>query len=340
VNYADILRHNGDYREANREFGEVLKLEPDSAIAKFAMGMIHLSFGDLAKGWELYESRFDVETFPTKRLKSDRPIWDGEDLAGKTILVWEEQGFGDSFHFCRYFKELKRRGAQVFFRGNILYRKIAQGMIGLDEFFAIEDSMPDFDYHCAILSLPRKTGIMLEPAPTPYLVAAPSWSPYVISERVRIDHPERKKVGLCWAGSPRHGKDAFRSIAPEAYQGLIDAHPDINFFSLQVGPRAGECQQIARITDLAPTILDFADTAQAILQLDLVISVDTAVVHLAGALGRPCWMLCPFSPDWRWQLSGEDSPWYPLLRLFRQEQPGDWEPALNRINEALGEWKK
>ncbi len=144
-----------------------------------------------------------------------------------------------------------------------------------------------------------------------------------------------KKIGLVFAGSPRHGKDAWRSIEPEAFQPLIDSHPECTFYSLQCGPRADECSRIRNVIDLAPTITDWTDTAQAILQLDLVISVDTAVVHLAGALGKPVWMLTPFSPDFRWMLTREDSAWYPHLKLFRQEKTGDWSPVLERINASL-----
>lgn len=340
INYADVLRHNGKYSEANKEFGEVLRLDPDSASAKFSLGMIALLFGDLKTGLELYEARFDVDIFPTKRFKSDKPEWKGEDLDGKTILIWEEQGFGDTFMMSRFFRELKRKWptCKIWFRGNSLYRNIAKGMSGLDLFMSVESvPMSLYDYHCPIMSLPHRFGTTHDTIPNevPYVIPCTSWAAYQMSEKVEIDRLDDKRIGLCWSGSPRHGKDHFRSIAPEAFQSLIDSHPHILFFSLQVGPRAHERERLKGIVDLAPSITDFTDTAQAIQQLDLVISVDTAVVHLTGALGKPCWMLCPFSPDWRWQLTGDTTPWYKEMRLFRQKTPGDWAHVLKRISDEL-----
>lgn len=342
INFADVLRHNGKYSEANREFGEVLKLDPDSAAAKFSRSMILLLFGELKEGFELYESRFDVDSFPTKKFKSEKPEWKGEDLTGKILLCVEEQGFGDALMFCRYFGQIKKRwpDCRIRFRGNVLYRNIAKGIQGLDDFSPVDEpaTVLNFDYWIHILSLPHVFGTTKEsiPSAAPYIVIRDDWS-YIMSERVNIDRIDDKRIGICWAGSPRHGKDAFRSLAPEGFLRLICQHPTLNFYSLQVGPKAHECERLAGfVTDLAPTITDFTDTSMAIHQLDLVISVDTALVHLCGALDKPCWMLTPFSPDWRWLLHGETSPWYPRLRLFRQEKPGDWEPVLKRISEELG----
>lgn len=346
INYADVLRHNGKYSEANKEFGEVLRLDPESASAKFSLGMIALLFGDLKTGFELYEARFDVDSFPTKRFKSDKPEWKGEDLDGKTILIWEEQGFGDTFMMCRFFRELKAKWptCKVWFRGNVLYRNIAKGMSGLDLFMPVESvPMSLYDYHCPIMSLPHRLGTTHGTIPNaaPYIHPHESWTPFDLPIAQGFDgdgiegEDPRQRIGLCWSGSPRHGKDHFRSVAPEAFQSLIDSHPDIVLYSLQVGPRAHSCARLKGITDLAPAITDFTDTAQAIQQLDLVISVDTAIVHLAGALGKPCWMLCPFSPDWRWQLTGDTTPWYKEMRLFRQKTPGDWAHVLKRISDEL-----
>lgn len=338
VNFADILRHDGKYEEADKEFAEVLRLDPNSAAAKFSAGMIALMLGDFKRGFELYESRFDVESCQTPKFKSEKPEWNGiDDLNGKTILIWEEQGLGDTFMFCRYFKLLKDRGATVWFRGGILYRHVANGMDGLDRFLANTDGLPNrYDYHCAMMSLPHKfwTTIKTVPNETPYIRPVAGWEIYSDHDGHETSLP-KQRIGLVWAGSPRHGKDAFRSLQPEMFQPLIDAHPEIQFYSLQVGPKADECARLRDIIDLAPTITDWTDTAQALLQLDLLISVDTAVVHLCGALGRPCWMLTPFSPDWRWMLTRETGPWYPNMKLFRQPHQGDWATPLKRICEAL-----
>lgn len=339
-NFADILRHDGHYSEANKEFLEVLELDPECASAKFSTGMISLLLGDLKRGFELYESRFDVASFPTKKFKSEKPEWNGEDLNGKTLLVLEEQGFGDTFMFCRYFSELKEKHpeCEIWFRGNILYRNIAKGIIGLDRFFTVEDSLASMDYFIHILSLPHRFGTTLEMIQQfiPYILKQLDWGEWwPTAFSCRNDFAIDKRIGICWAGSPRHGKDKWRSLTPESFQPVIDAHPEIQFYSLQVGPRAWEFERLKNVIDLAPTISDFTDTAQAILQLDLVISVDTAVGHLAGALDKPCWLLLPHSPDWRWMLEREDSPWYPRHRLFRQQGDLDWEPVLQRINEEL-----
>ena len=358
INFADVLRHNGEYEEADREFAEVLRLDPNSDTAKFSQGMIALMLGDVKRGFELYESRFGVESFPTRPLKTNKPKWNGEDLTGKTLLISEEQGFGDTIMFCRYWRELKKNWAdcQVWFYGNPLLRNLLKGADGLDRFIsagiietlpngtqrllAPADDLPEYDYHCPLISLPHRLGTTLEsiPCEVPYIRPVPEWEHLILTkicENRDRGNLRIKKIGLCWAGSPRHGKDKWRSIEPEAFQPLINAHPEYQAYSLQCGPRAGECARLTGIVDLSETITDWTDTAQAILQLDLIISVDTGIVHLAGALNKPCWMITPYSPDWRWMLTREDSPWYPKLRLFRQPTQNDWETSLKRINEEL-----
>lgn len=338
VNFGDMLRHNGDYKEADREFVEVLRLDPNSAAAKFSAGMIALMLGDFKRGFELYESRFDVESCQTPKFKSDKPEWNGEYLNGKAILLTTEQGHGDAIMFVRYAREIKKRftDCDIVFRGDNLFRNLFKGVDGLDYFFATGEQLPEYDYHCPIMSLPHKFGTTIETVPneTPYIRPVAGWELYSDYDGHETSLP-KQRIGLVWAGSPRHGKDAFRSLQPEMLQPLIDAHPEIQFYSLQVGPKADECARLRDIIDLAPTITDWTDTAQALLQLDLLISVDTAVVHLCGALGKPCWMLTPFSPDWRWMLTREDSTWYPKMKLFRQPHQGDWATPLKRIYEAL-----
>ncbi len=352
INLADILRHDGKYEEADREFAEVLRLDPNSAAAKFSAGMIALMLGDMKRGWELYESRFDTDSFPTKRFNTNKPSWQRDDLADKTMLLTSEQGMGDDIMFIRYAKELKKKwpACRVLFYGNALMQRLFKGVDGLDRVISMGsfevsengtkrqlspgDKLDEFEYgyHCPLLSLPHRLGTTLEmiPSETPYIRNV-GWQPY-LEASLGIG---KRLVGLCWRGSPRHGKDFFRSIEPEMFQPLIDAHPEIQFYSLQVGPRADEANRLRDIIDLAPTITDWTDTAQALMQLDLLISVDTALLHLAGALDRFAWALIPHSPDWRWMLAREDSPWYPKLRLFRQPTQSDWETPLKRIRDAL-----
>lgn len=198
------------------------------------------------------------------------------------------------------------------------------------EFDAIREGL-EFDYHIPLMSIPAALGTTLETIPgnTPYIVPHPDWKPYTLPPS------DKRKVGLVWAGSPTHGRDAFRSIPVEKFQRFIDACPHIQFYSLQCGPRAAEVLKLTNIISLAETIYDWTDTAQAVLGLDLVISVDTSVVHLAGALGKPCWVLLPTGPDWRWLLGRTDSPWYPQAMLYRQDTQGEWDSVIEKVIQDL-----
>lgn len=321
LNYANGLRFLGDYDEADHQYAEVLKLDPDSPELALNAGMLALLLGDLKRGFELYERRFEVKEFPTKPFISDRPLWRGEDLAGKTILITEEQGFGDTFQFIRYARELKRLGATVWFYGNSLLMEIMQHVDGIDRAFDRTD-VEDFDYHCSTMSIPNRLNTTLEtiPADAPYITPANHKKSGV-----------KRRIGIIWAGSPKHGKDQWRSVEPEAFQPIIDSQPDTEFVSLQVGPRAHECTRLRGVTDIAPNVTGWMDTAKVIATLDLIICVDTGCAHLAGAMGVPVWLLIPHSPDFRWLLEREDSPWYPHARLFRQPASDDWQTPINRI---------
>jgi tetratricopeptide (TPR) repeat protein len=358
-NYGDALRHMARYEEASAAYQEAIRLKPDSAEAHFASGMLAIMLGDHVRGWADYEYRFQVPTFPTKRFVSDKPLWKGEDLNGKILLLTEEQGFGDSIQFIRYAGELERRWpeCEIWYYGNQLLVQLMRGAEGVSKTLARADE-EGFDYHVSLMSLPHILGTTAETilAQVPYIkvktsATAPSIfdmpgftlikrSDYKYSRENcgAIKATKLKNIGIVWAGSPRHGKDKWRSLEPEALQPLIDAHPECQFYSLQVGPRQDEVKRLRGVIDMAPAICAVADwtaTAQVLQQLDLLISVDTACVHLAGALARPVWMLTPFSPDFRWGLTGETSPWYPTLRMFRQAKEGDWSETIQRVNEAL-----
>lgn len=330
INYAEALRFECKFKEAFDQFDTILKVEPNSPSARFNRGMLHIMYGNLVNGFADYEWRFDVPAFPTPRFVSDKPLWQGEDLDGKTILLTTEQGFGDSIQFIRYAAELKQRwNCQVWYFGHTLLMELFKGVAGLDRCFDQSD-VEDFDYHVPIMSLPHRLGTTLEaiPATVPYIQAA-GWKPFYLPPS------DKRKIGLVWAGSPRHGKDAYRSIKPEQLQPLIDAHRECQFYSLQVGPRWEEVNRLKGVVSLADSLLGWEYTAQAIHQLDLVISVDTAVAHLAGALAKPVWMLCPHSPDFRWMLERPDSPWYPTMTIYRQPSRDSWQPVIERINKDL-----
>lgn len=336
INYAESLRFNNEFSEASKEFDTVLAMQPGSPSARFNRGMLGIMFGDLKQGFEDYEYRFDVPAFPTPRFVSDKPLWRGEDLNEKIILLTEEQGFGDSIQFIRFAGELKRLwpACKVWFYGSALLMELFKGVTALDRVFPKAD-VEDFDFHCPLLSLPHRLGTTLAtiPAEVPYIWPVPNWQQFTLPLSVASFH--KRKIGLVWAGSPRHGKDKWRSLEPEQFQPLIDSATDCQFYSLQVGPRWEEVERLKNIVSLAPDLLGWEYTAQAIQQLDLVLTVDTAVAHLTGALGKPVWMLCPHSPDFRWMLKREDSPWYPTMRIFRQSSRDDWRTPLVGIQKAL-----
>jgi hypothetical protein len=267
-----------------------------------------------------------------------------EDLAGKRLFVHWEQGFGDTLQFCRYALAVRARGARVILSVQDPLVRLLRGLDPGIEVIGGAETPQSFDYHCPLMSLPLAVGTTLEtiPARTPYLSAAPArtaaWS-------TRLTAVTGLKVGLVWAGDPRphdpasSAIDRRRSIALERLAPLL-AEPGVSFFSLQKGSPAGQLADIpAELRPLAcmDEAGDFADTAALISNLDLVITVDTAVAHLAGALGKPVWILSRFAGCWRWLLERDDSPWYPTARLFRQAEPGDWGPVIAKVATRLAE---
>lgn len=330
INLADAHRALGEYDMAASEYSSVLNQDPDNPEARMCAGMLALLMGDYARGWDLYRARWRVNTFTTRPMITDRPRWEGQPLAGRTLMLWEEQGFGDSFHFIRYARSFAAMGARVVFGCQPPLRDAMRGADGVADAVERGDETP-FDYHLPLLDAPHALGTTLENIPEAHcLRIMPDWPRFSL-----IGNPTRRRIALVWAGSPTHGKDKARSITPELIQPIIDAHPECDFYSLQAGPRAHEFARLKGANNLAPQIGSWTDTAQMLTCMDLLISVDTACVHLAGALGRPVWMLCPNSPDWRWMLKREDSVWYPKMRLFRQPKADDWQTPINRINEQL-----
>jgi tetratricopeptide (TPR) repeat protein len=331
INYAESLRFECQFEEADKEFETLVKMDPNNPSAQMNRGMIALMLGDFPRGWAAYEHRFGVPSFPTPVFESVRPMWRGEDLSGKTLLITTEQGFGDSIQFIRYAREIKDRwpDCRVWYFGHSLLIPLFAGVDGLDAAFDYREA-EDFDFHVPIMSIPYCMSTTLD--------TIPNQTPYISLDGLpmfQIPEIGARRIGLVWAGSPKHGKDEYRSVQPEAFQCLIDSNPDAQFYSLQVGPKADEVSRLRDVIDIAPRITGWTDTAQALSQLDLLISVDTATAHLAGALNVPTWVLIQHSPDFRWMLTREDSPWYPRHRLFRQETRGDWTTVIRRIETAL-----
>jgi hypothetical protein len=282
----------------------------------------------------LYESRWDQPGAGRREFR--QPMWIGEPLAGRRLLLHAEQGFGDSIQFIRYAREIAARGGEVVLECPAALVALLRTAPGVRAIVASGDPLPPCDFHLPMLSQPLVFQTTREnvPAETPYLFAESGRREFW---RQRLGEDRRQyRVGVAWAGNPHHRRSRQRDIALDALRPLF-AVAGVDFCSLQIDHATGSSNRAPAIVDHTAALRDFADTAALISELDLVISVDTAVAHLAGALGRPVWTLLPFVPDWRWGLEGDHTPWYPTMRLFRQAAPGDWRDVVERVREALGQ---
>ncbi|GFO70873.1 hypothetical protein GMLC_44520 [Geomonas limicola] len=327
VNLGNAYQELREPEAAVRAYRQALALDPESAEAHWNLALSLLSLGDFAHGWREYEWRFAAGAPAPVSL----PRWDGGALEGRRILLWCEQGLGDTLHFVRYAAQVAERGGRVFLRCQAASLKpLLECIPGISGVYAPGEALPPLDCQFPLLSLPQLFGTTLEklPGPVPYLCASLE---RVIAWRDRLASPARLKVGLIWRGGPLPKN---RACPYEAF-GVLAGLTGVQFFSLQLGEVPDAHVLPAR--ELGPEIRDFADSAAIMAQLDLVISVDTAGAHLAGALGVPTWLILPWSCDWRWQLAETASPWYPSLRLFRQERPGDWPGLLATLRVALEE---
>jgi tetratricopeptide (TPR) repeat protein len=320
--------------EAVASYERALAVEPDNADVQWSESLARLSLGDFRNGWPKFESRWHTSDV-SSRQRFPQPLWLGDDsLAGKTILLYAEQGLGDAIQFVRYVPLVAARGGKVVLAVHAELKPLLRGLAGAGV-FGEGEPLPGFDLRCPLLSLPLAFGTTLEtiPAQIPYLEAPPErlarWTPRL--------PPGSRRVGLVWSGNPAHQNDRNRSIAFERLAPLLSV-AGVQFVSLQKDVRESDAQALRRqpgVVDLGPALDDFADAAAVVSQLDLVITVDTAAAHLAGAMGKPVWILLPFSPDWRWLLDREDSPWYPSARLFRQPTIDDWASVVTRVAQEL-----
>ncbi len=292
--------------------------------------------GRLAEGWTHFEFRWLREPLLSSRPSLAKPVWRGQNLRGKTILLRAEQGLGDTLQFIRYAPHVKAQGATVLLSAQSALRDLLRDFPGVDRMLGPDDSLPHIDYYVHLLSLPGVFATALDsiPADVPYLRADPArverWSK-------RLDNSKAFNVGIVWAGRLDHVKDRDRSLSLRAL-GSLGGIDGVRFHSLQKGPPADEAKAPPpglALVDLSAEINDFADTAAVIDRMDLVISVDTAVAHLAGAMGKPVWLMLPAPAEWRWMEDREDSPWYPTMRLFRQRHRGDWTDVVERMKAAL-----
>ncbi|MDA8231378.1 MAG: tetratricopeptide repeat-containing glycosyltransferase family protein [Magnetospirillum sp.] len=321
--------------EAAAALETAIAMVPDLAGIHHHYGMVLLKLGRLAEGWAQYEWRRRIENF-CRQLPG--PQWRGEPLGGRTILLHTEQGLGDCLHFARYAPLVAAAGGRVVLWADEPLVRILRTLPGVAEVVPLETIPPTFDVHLPLMSLPHVFGTELHsiPADIPYLLpdaaAAKAWGD-------RLTALPGLKVGLVWAGGlrPYDPLANFRSLGPDGFASLAST-PGVSFVSLQKGPRAEPAEAAPtglRLTDWMDEVSDFADTAALIANLDLVITVDTAVAHLAGAMGKPVWVLLRFGGCWRWLESRDDSPWYPTARLFRQPALGQWEPVLLAVADEL-----
>lgn len=327
---AYILSAATRYQEALEAYDHLLAKTPNDPRALYAKCDLLLGAGDFEGGLPLYEVRHVV--LRRVAAPSHAPLWRGEPLDGKSILVQGEQGFGDLFQFCRFIPELAARGARVILQERPQTRGLLQNLNGVALFASLDEPAPEADFQIALASLMRALNVRVDtiPAPIPYLQAEPA---RVARWREALGPAQRRRIGVAWSGVTRHASQHWRSLDDAALAQLLRA--DTDFVSLQMEESSVAGFRGAR--QFGNDIADFAELAALIETLDAVVSIDTGVAHLAGALGKPVHLMLPFRPDWRWLRERDDTPWYPNMRLFRQPRFGDWQSVISNVQAALQE---
>jgi tetratricopeptide (TPR) repeat protein len=335
-NLGNSYRDVGRWADADAQYVRGLRLQPDSFRVRFNRALLLLLLGRFEEGWTEYEWRWLL--FPQHRRTFLQPRWLDADVSGKTVLLYAEQGLGDTIQFARYAPLVAQRGARVILECHAELHPLLRDLPGVAQCCKRGETLPSFDFHAPLLSLPlsfRTFSTDAIPRDVPYLKAdaakAQAWR-----ERLSAE-PARLRVGIAWAGDPTHRFDLVRSCTLKQFAPLADLD-GVVFYSLQKGARAakpGDAPAGMTFIDYTDDIKDFADTAALMSNLDLIISVDTSIVHMAGALGRPVFTLLPFNPDFRWLLDRSDSPWYPTMKLFRPPKPRDWDAVFAEVKMDL-----
>lgn len=338
VNYATLLKDMMRLPAAVAMNQRALAMDADNSGAHLNLAICYLVSGAWREGWTHYEWRWKTEQLKDGARNFTQPQWRGESLQGLTILLHAEQGLGDTLQFCRFAQMLAARGARVLLEVQAPLLGLLAALPGVHGLLARGQPLPAFDVHCPLLSLPLALGLTLEnlPPAQAYLRADAQAIPLWLQ---RVGPRGALRVGVVWSGRPEHKNDHNRSIALAEFARIF--RPEQRYHCLQKEFRPVDAQALATRGDV--TVWDsglqsFADTAALIATMDLVVSVDTSVAHLAAAMGKPVWLLLPFSPDWRWVVGRDDSPWYPHMRLFRQTDTGQWAPVLEQIHQALGQF--
>jgi tetratricopeptide (TPR) repeat protein len=334
LNFGAAFSALGRMREAVASFDEALRLRPGFPDAHWGRSLALLQEGDFEYGWPEYEWRWQCKPFPPRSLPE--LLWDGSPLDGRTIYIYAEQGLGDTIQFVRYAPLVKQTGGRVILACHDILVPLLRSCKGIDELLPLSQLAPGFDVHAALMSLPMLCGTTLAtvPADVPYLAVGED---LVEKWRRELSRLPGFKVGIAWQGDPKHSMDALRSIPLWNFAPLARV-AGVQLVSLQKGPgtdQLAEPKRLFPIEDWSDRLETFLDTAAIMKGLDLVICVDSAVAHLAGALGMPVWVALRFGGEFRWLLNREDSPWYPTMRLFRQRTSGDWAGVFDRLVEAL-----
>lgn len=329
-----VLYAQGRLDEAIEAYSSCIDLAPDYAVAHMNRALAWLHRGEFVRGWTEYEWRFARPEHPLP--EHPQPLWDGSDPAGRTILLWTEQGLGDSIQFVRYASLIAERGGRVLLHAPATLARLLATCPGVAQVIVDEEPLPDFDCHAPLMSLPRLLGTTLDAIPASLSYLSPS--PDLVAQwRRELGRTDQLKVGIAWQGNPDHKKDRHRSFPITRFEPIARI-PGVRLFSLQKGHGGDQLREAGEsfsITDLGCRIQDFMDTAAVVRNLDLVICPDTSLAHLAAAVGVPVWVALPFACDWRWLFNRDDSPWYPTLRLYRQERWGEWDGVFARIVDDL-----
>ncbi|MBP1625998.1 MAG: glycosyl transferase family 9 [Holophagaceae bacterium] len=327
-----IFYSMGRWADFQAEIERYRKLDSGSPYLVFEQGFLDLLFGEMPRGWEGHEARLQVPGLVGPVRHFSQPTWRGEPFPGKTLLLHYEQGLGDTLMFVRYAAQVKALGGRVVLEAQPCLADLVATCPGVDEVVSHGAPLPPFDLQVSLLSLPWvfRTDLDTIPCEVPYL-DLPAEVPHrkVFAELLALAQSHGKsRIGLVWAGSPEHKRDEERSLPPAAL-GPLAALQGVAWFSFQLG--RSEMPPLPDLISLAPLLSDFSATAYALSGMELVITVDTALAHLAGAMGIPTLLLLPYQPDWRWMLEREDSPWYPSMRIYRQPSPGDWGSVIQQV---------
>ena len=335
-NLGIALNEQGKLDEAAACYRRAIALKPDLADAHWNQSLLWLLTGDFQRGWAEYEWRWKANA--CQRRDFSQALWDGQPLEGRNILLHAEQGLGDAIQFVRYAPLVKQRGGVVVVECPRPLVPLLASCEGIARLVGRGDELPAFDVQAPLLSLPGifRTSLRDMPATIPYLFADPG---LVQRWRQELGHITGFKVGIAWQGNAKHRLDRDRSIPLACFEPLA-RYSGVQLLSLQKGAGVEQLPEVTKrfpVMELGSRLEDFMDTAAVLANLDLLVTCDTAVAHLAGALGVPVWVALPLVPDWRWRLDRSDSPWYPTMRLFRQESRGDWQGVFQKIAVAIGE---